>query len=106
MFIYSRSSTKPANFVKIGSVDVEIVSLTEITQIFYFKFPLPRSRLSQINRLRHPTIGKECQVFVLQFLYECKCCHTAVCNVCCDDNKPDYHIRGIKCKLCGSSLML
>jgi len=31
-FIYSQSSTKPANFVKIGLIDVEIIGLTEITK--------------------------------------------------------------------------
>jgi len=31
-FIYSQSSTKPANFVKIGPIDVEIIGLTEITK--------------------------------------------------------------------------
>jgi len=30
-FIYGQSSTNPANFVKIGPVDVEIIGLTEIT---------------------------------------------------------------------------
>ena len=30
-FIYGRSSSNPANFVKIGPVDVEIIGLTEIT---------------------------------------------------------------------------
>jgi len=32
-FIYSQSSTNPANFVKIGPVDVETIGLTEITKI-------------------------------------------------------------------------
>jgi len=31
-FTYGQSSTKPANFVKIGLVDVEIIGLTEITK--------------------------------------------------------------------------
>ena len=30
-FIYGQNFTNPANFVKIGPVDVEIVGLTEIT---------------------------------------------------------------------------
>jgi len=34
-FIYGQSSTNPANFVKIGQVDVEIISLTEITKIYF-----------------------------------------------------------------------
>jgi len=29
-FIYGQSSTSPANFVKIGPVDVEIIGVTEI----------------------------------------------------------------------------
>ena len=33
-FIYSQISTNPANFVKIGHVDVEIIGLTKITEIF------------------------------------------------------------------------
>jgi len=33
-FIYGQSSIKPANFVKIGPVDVAIIGLTEITKIF------------------------------------------------------------------------
>jgi len=36
-FIYGQSSTSPANFVKIGQVDVEIIGLTEITKIFSLK---------------------------------------------------------------------
>jgi len=32
LFIYSQSSTNPANFVKIGPVDVETIGLTEITK--------------------------------------------------------------------------
>ena len=31
-FIYSRSFTNPANFVKIGPVDAEIIGLIEITK--------------------------------------------------------------------------
>jgi len=31
-FIYGQSSTIPADFVKIGPVDVEIIALTEITK--------------------------------------------------------------------------
>jgi len=31
-FIYGQSSTVPANFVKIGLVDVEIMGLKEITE--------------------------------------------------------------------------
>jgi len=31
-FIYGQSSTNSANFVKIGSVDVDIIGLTEITK--------------------------------------------------------------------------
>jgi len=31
-FIYSQSSINPANFVKIGPVDVETIGLTEITK--------------------------------------------------------------------------
>jgi len=31
-FIYSQSSTNPANFVKIGPVDVETIRLTEINK--------------------------------------------------------------------------
>jgi len=31
-FIYGQSSTNPANFVKIGPLDVEIIGLTEITK--------------------------------------------------------------------------
>jgi len=36
-FIYGQSSTKAANFVKVGPVDVEIIglTLTEITKIFF-----------------------------------------------------------------------
>ena len=33
-FIYGQNSTNPANFVKIDPVDVEIISLTEITKIY------------------------------------------------------------------------
>jgi len=33
-FICGQSSTDPANFVKISSVDVEMIGLTEITEIF------------------------------------------------------------------------
>ena len=33
-FIYGERSTNPANFVKIGPVDIEINVLTEITEIF------------------------------------------------------------------------
>jgi len=33
-FIYCQSVTNPANFMKIGQVDVEIIDLTEITKIF------------------------------------------------------------------------
>jgi len=33
--IYGERSTIPANFVKIGPVDVEIIGLTEITKIFF-----------------------------------------------------------------------
>jgi len=36
-FIYGQSSTSPANFVKIGQVDVEIIGVTEITKIFLNK---------------------------------------------------------------------
>jgi len=31
-FIYGQSSTNPADFMKIGLVDVELVGLTEITK--------------------------------------------------------------------------
>jgi len=31
-FIYGQSSTSPANFVKIGPVDVEIIGVTEIAK--------------------------------------------------------------------------
>jgi len=31
-FIYGQSFTNPANFVKIGPVDVEIIGLTEINE--------------------------------------------------------------------------
>jgi len=31
-FIYGQSSTNPANFVKIGLIDVEIIGLTEIAK--------------------------------------------------------------------------
>jgi len=31
-FIYRQSSTNPANFVKIGLMEVEIIGLTEITK--------------------------------------------------------------------------
>jgi len=34
-FIYSQSSTIPANLVKIGPVDVEIIGLTEIIKYIY-----------------------------------------------------------------------
>ena len=33
-FTYNQSSTNPANFVKIGPVDVAIIDLTLITKIF------------------------------------------------------------------------
>jgi len=33
-FIYGQSSTNPANLVKIGPVDFEIIGATEITKIF------------------------------------------------------------------------
>ena len=33
-FIYSQISTNPANFVKIGPVDVEIIGLIKIAKIF------------------------------------------------------------------------
>jgi len=33
--MYSQRSTIPANFVKIGPVDVEIIGLTEITELFF-----------------------------------------------------------------------
>jgi len=32
LFIYGQSFTNPANFVKIGPVDVEIIGLIEITE--------------------------------------------------------------------------
>jgi len=35
-FIYGQSSTNPANFVKTGLVDVEIIGLTEIREGLYF----------------------------------------------------------------------
>jgi len=33
-FIYRKSSTNAENFVKIGPVDIEIISLTETTKCF------------------------------------------------------------------------
>jgi len=33
-FIYGQSSTNPANFEKIGQLDVEIIGLKEITKIY------------------------------------------------------------------------
>jgi len=33
-FIYRQSSTNAENFVKIGPVDIEIISLTETTKCF------------------------------------------------------------------------
>jgi len=36
-FIYGQTSAIPANFVKIGSVDVEIIDLNEITKNVYIK---------------------------------------------------------------------
>jgi len=33
LFIYSHSSTKPANWLKIGPVDVQIIGLTESLNI-------------------------------------------------------------------------
>jgi len=51
-FIYGQSSTSPANFVKIGPVDVEIIGVTEIAKK-YLKIKqqqniiLPRLRFAQ-----------------------------------------------------------
>jgi len=36
-FIYGQWSTNPANFVKNGPVDIEIIGLTEITENLYLK---------------------------------------------------------------------
>ena len=43
-FIYSQSSTIPANFLKIGRVDVEIIGLSEIVFRFILKSVIPMSR--------------------------------------------------------------
>ena len=34
-FIYGQSSTNPANFVKIGPADIEMIGLTEITNEYF-----------------------------------------------------------------------
>jgi len=46
-FIYGKRSTNHANFVKIGAVDVEIISLKEITNMF----------LKQQHNIFHPRLG-------------------------------------------------
>jgi len=52
--MYSQRSTIPAKFVKIGPVDVEIIGLTEITELF-FKFK--KTLAKHIARLRHLESG-------------------------------------------------
>jgi len=51
-FIYNRSSTNPANFVKIGPVDAEIIGLIEITKKYtgWAKNRLMTTILSNLNR--------------------------------------------------------
>jgi len=46
LFIYKQSSTIPANFVKIGQVDVEIIGLKEITERYI------KTRAKHIAHLR------------------------------------------------------
>jgi len=53
-FIYGQRSTSPANFVKIGPVDVEIIGLTEINKNVikikhHQKISPPQLRFAQIG---------------------------------------------------------
>ena len=52
-FIYGQNSTNPANFVKIDPVDVEIISLTEITKNIF------KNRTSARHKRSSPALRAE-----------------------------------------------